>query len=82
MLPARYAPALFGLILSGLMTLVVSAISTFRTTGPGADFLNLWLGAWLTAWLIAFPLVLLVAPVTRRIVQRFVGAPAGAGRPG
>ncbi|MDZ4076002.1 MAG: DUF2798 domain-containing protein [Hylemonella sp.] len=80
MLPVRYAPALFSLILSGWMSLVVSAISTFRATGPGADFLSLWLGAWLTAWLIAFPLVLLVAPVTRRIVQGLVGAPAGPGR--
>lgn len=72
MLPARFAPVLFGLILSGLMSLVVSAIATFRATGPVANFLNLWTGAWLTAWLVAFPLVLLVAPVTRRIVQRLV----------
>ncbi len=80
MLPARYAPALFGLILSGLMSLLVSAISTWRAAGPGASFLPLWLGAWLTAWLIAFPVVLVVAPLTRRIVQRLVGAPAGPGR--
>ena len=64
MLPARYAPALFGLILSGLMTL--------RAAGPGADWLPLWIGAWLTAWLLAFPVVLVVAPLTRRIVQRMV----------
>ncbi|WP_066708913.1 DUF2798 domain-containing protein [Curvibacter delicatus] len=80
MLPERYAPVLFGFILSGLMSLVVSAIATFRAAGPRADFLPLWLGAWLSAWLIAFPLVLLVAPVTRRIVQRLAGAPAGPGR--
>lgn len=79
-LPARYAPALFGLILSGLMSLLVSAISTWRVVGPGASFLPVWLGAWLTAWLIAFPVVLVVAPLTRRIVQRVVGAPAGPGR--
>lgn len=72
MLPARYAPLLFGLILSGLMSMVVSAISTFRMAGPGADFVGLWVGAWLTAWLVAFPLVLLVAPVTRRVVQALV----------
>lgn len=75
MLPARYAPALFGFILSGLMSLLVSAIATFRVSGPGADFLGLWIGAWLTAWLVAFPLVLVVAPVTRRIVARLVASP-------
>lgn len=80
MLPARYAPTLFGLILSGLMSLLVSAISTFRAAGAGTDFLHLWLGAWLTAWLIAFPVVLLVAPLTRRLVQYLVNAPAGPGR--
>ncbi len=76
MLPARFAPALFGLILSGLMSLVVSGISTARAAGPGADFLELWMGAWFMAWLIAFPLVLLVAPITRRIVQCLVNTPA------
>jgi len=81
MLPARYAPALFGLILSGLMSLLVSAIATLRAAGAGADFLPLWLGAWLTAWFVAFPVVLVVAPVTRRIVQRLVGTPVAPGRP-
>jgi hypothetical protein len=61
MLPARFAPALFGFILSGLMSLVVSGISTIRTSHPGSDFLSLWMSAWLLAWLIAFPLVLIVA---------------------
>lgn len=72
MLPARYAPGLFGFVLSGLMSLLVSAISTLRVADPGAELLHLWIGAWLTAWLIAFPVVLVVAPLTRRIVQRLV----------
>jgi hypothetical protein len=72
MLPARYAPVLFGLILSGLMSLVVSGISTLRAIGLSADFLHFWLTAWITAWLVAFPLVLVVAPFTRRVVQRLV----------
>lgn len=80
MFPARFAPVLFGFILSGLMSWVVSAISTFRTVGLDADFLRLWMGAWLPAWLVAFPLVLMVAPVTRRIVARLVGS--GSGRQG
>jgi len=79
MLPARFAPALFGLILSGLMSLVVFGISTIRASGPGADLLKVWMGAWLMAWLIALPLVLLVAPITRRIVQRLVSTWAEAG---
>ncbi|MBX9960772.1 MAG: DUF2798 domain-containing protein [Burkholderiaceae bacterium] len=80
MLPARYAPVLFGFILSGLMSLVVSGISTFRAIGLGGDFLHFWLSAWVAAWAVAFPLVLVVAPLTRRIVQRLVKPDTPAAR--
>ena len=70
MIPHKYAPLLFGLILSGLMSLLVSGISTFRALGLAPSFVNLWTGAWLIAWLFAFPVVLLVAPVARRAVAR------------
>ena len=72
MIPARFAPALFGLILSGLMSLVVSGIATARTWGLGAGFTGAWIGGWLTAWAIAFPIVLVAAPLTRRVVARLV----------
>ena len=49
MIPARYGPVLFSLILSGVMSLLVSGISTFRALQPQQDFVSLWAGAWLTA---------------------------------
>lgn len=70
MFPAKYAPALFGLILSGLMSLLVSGISTARAVGLVDGFAGLWLSAWVSAWLVAFPVVLVVAPLTRRAVAR------------
>jgi hypothetical protein len=72
MFPSRCAPILFGLILSGLMSLLVSGIATHGAVGWGPDFLGLWIRAWLTAWLIAFPLVLVVAPLARRMVNAMV----------
>lgn len=72
MIPGKYAPLLFGLILSGLMSLLVSGISTLRATGLVPDFLGMWTAAWLTAWLFAFPIVLIAAPLARRAVQRLV----------
>ncbi len=63
---------LFGLILSGTMSLLVSGIATFRATGLAANFAGLWTSAWLTAWLIAFPVVLVVAPLARQAVQLLV----------
>jgi hypothetical protein len=69
MIPRKFEPILFGLVLSGLMSLLVSGIATLRATGLGPGFLPLWAGSWLTAWLFAFPAVLLVAPVARRLVR-------------
>ena len=71
-LPRRFEPILFGFVLSGMMSCLVSGISTLRTLGPIAGFGHLWIAAWLTAWLVAFPAVLLAAPVTRRIVRQLV----------
>lgn len=72
MFPSHFAPALFGLILSGLMSLLVSGISAFRAVGAAEGFVGLWTGAWLTAWLVAFPVVLVVAPLARRAVGLLV----------
>lgn len=72
MIPKKYAPVLFGLVLSGLMSLLVSGISTWRAAGGVENFGALWGSAWLMAWLIAFPVVLVVAPLARRAVQLVV----------
>lgn len=70
MIPARYAPILFGLILSGLMSCIVSGIATLRAIGMTPDLFQTWFGSWLTAWAVGFPTVLVVGPITRRIVAR------------
>lgn len=72
MFPQRFAPLLFGLILSGLMSLLVSGIATWRAVGFDESYPSLWLGAWLTAWMVAFPTVLVVAPLTRKLVGLLV----------
>ncbi|MBL8806401.1 MAG: DUF2798 domain-containing protein [Rhodospirillales bacterium] len=70
MLPARYEPVAFGFVLSGMMSLLVSGISTARAAPQFTDFPANWGMAWLMSWAIAFPVVLVVAPVARRIVRR------------
>jgi hypothetical protein len=72
MFPKKFAPAVFGLILSGLMSLLVAGISTWRAVGLGDSFAGVWISAWLTAWLVAFPVVLVVAPLARRVVSLLV----------
>ena len=72
MIPARFAPLLFGFILSGLMSWLVSGVAILRNVGFGDDVMTLWLNAWLPSWLIAFPTVLVVAPFARRVVAGMV----------
>lgn len=69
-IPHRFAPLVFGALLSGFMSLIVSGIATARALGLPPDFLARWLSAWLAAWTVAFPAVLVVAPMVRRIVAR------------
>lgn len=68
MIPQKYAAVLFGLLLSGAMSLLVAGISTFRAIGLAPDFAAVWGDAWLGAWPVAFPVVLVVAPLTRKMV--------------
>ena len=70
MIPAKYGPTLFSLILSGVMSLLVSGIATLRAVGLTDDMISLWIGAWLAAWVVAFPAVLVVSPFARKVVQR------------
>ena len=72
MFPARFAPVLFGLILSGLMSCMVSGISTLRAVGLAEGFFGKWMASWGVSWAVAFPVVLVVAPITRRIVSKLV----------
>ncbi len=70
MFPKRLAPVVFGFMLSGLMSFIVSLVATVRAAGLTDGFVALWMSAWLPSWLVAFPTVLLVAPAVRRFVER------------
>jgi len=70
----RFAPVVFGFVLSALMSFIVSGIATLRAAGLSDTFFSLWIGAWLASWLVAFPVVLIVAPLARRVVGRLVKA--------
>jgi hypothetical protein len=71
-IPRKYGPALFALLLSGWMSLLVSGLSVARTAGLTPAFPRLWLAAWVTAWVVAFPIVLVSAPRVQRWVGRLL----------
>ncbi len=69
MIPQRFEPIVFGLVLSGLMSAVVAAVSTAVNRGISPGFAVAWAAAWASAWLLAFPVVLVLGPATRRVVR-------------
>lgn len=71
-MPARFAPIVFGLILSGLMSCIVSGVSTWRAVGMVPDFGAQWMSAWSVSWPVAFAVVITVGPFVRRFVDRLV----------
>ncbi len=77
MIPARFAPILFGFFVSMIMSFIISSVALFVTHGVGGPgFAGLWLRGWLTGWATAFPCILVVAPLARRIVARLTASGA------
>jgi hypothetical protein len=74
-IPKRFVPFLFPLMLSGFMTLLITGISIVRVLGiddlivaPG-NFLEIWFKAYVPAWLIAYPVLLMIMPIVKRVVN-------------
>ena len=75
MIPNRFAPIMFGFMVSGLMSCVVSGIATLRALGFADGIFASWMTSWAFSWSFAFPTILIVAPIARRLVAR-VTSPA------
>lgn len=69
-IPVRFAPLLFGALLSAIMVSLVSAFVLLVNQGLRADFLVIWARSCVTTWPVAFIAVTLVAPWVRRVVAR------------
>ena len=65
-------PFVFGALLSGLMSFIVSGIESWNAFGFVPTFTIQWLEGWLFPWAVAFPTVLVVAPAVRRLTKLVV----------
>ena len=70
MIPSRAAPILFAFIVSGLMSCVVSGVSTFSAIPETGSFFEAWMVAWGKSWAVAFPTILIVVPLARKLVTK------------
>lgn len=69
-IPSRFAPLVFGALLSAIMVALVSAFVLAINHGIDHDFLAAWFRSCATTWPVAFPTVTFVAPWVRRVVSR------------
>jgi hypothetical protein len=69
-IPARFAPILFGALLSMVMVAIVSAFVLATSRGVHPGFAAQWLRSCMTTWPVAFVAVTLLAPWVRRVVGR------------
>lgn len=73
-IPARFAPILFGALLSAIMVALVSAFVLVTTQGIQPGFAAHWVRSCLTTWPVAFVAVTVVAPWVRQVVGRLTQA--------
>ena len=65
-IPRRYTHFVFGVIQSGLTSLIAAGIASFPAFASG-KFLQNWLISFLIAWVTMLPVVLLAAPAIRSL---------------
>ena len=69
-IPVRYAPIVFGALLSAIMVAIVSAFVLMTTQGIHPELPAQWLKSCATTWPVAFVAVTLIAPWVRRVASR------------
>jgi hypothetical protein len=67
--PKKYSHFLFGIIQSGL-TCAVAAGITIAPQWHEMPVFAFWLQSWLIAWMVMVPVVLLAAPLIRRVTLK------------
>ncbi|MEE2002769.1 DUF2798 domain-containing protein [Alkalimonas sp. MEB108] len=75
MFSVKLQPLIFAFIMSGFMAFLMSGILTLLNLGWFTGFMQTWLKAYLVAHACAFPLVLIFAPISRRLAAMLVRQP-------
>jgi len=69
-IPSRFAPILFGALLSAIMVTIVSGFVLATTRGIHPGFGTQWIRSCVSTWPVAFVTVTIVAPRVRSLVGR------------
>lgn len=66
---------LMPLILSGIMSGSISCLNLLMNKGLIEGFIGIWLRTWSISWLMAFPIILVMLPLVRNFLMKFVAIP-------
>lgn len=67
-IPRRYNHFVFGIIQSGLTCAIAAAIASLPLIEDGL-FMKNWIRSWMLSWTMMLPVVILAAPLIRRLVE-------------
>lgn len=67
-IPRRYSHFVFGVIQSGLTSLIAAAVASYPFLQTG-HFVRNWMGSWLISWVMMMPAVLFAAPIIRALAD-------------
>lgn len=65
-IPRRYSHFVFGVIQSGLTSLIASGVASFPFWATGR-FIQNWTLSWLISWVMMLPAVVFAAPAIRAL---------------
>lgn len=63
---------LFAVLMSMFMAFCMSGILTAFNTGIDGGFIDRWSKVFIAAWICAFPLVMIFAPLARKLVGTLI----------
>lgn len=66
----KYYNVLFSFIMAVIMTSVMSLIITIASLGFVENLHIIWMNNWLTAFFIAYPLLLVIVPNVKRLMEK------------
>ena len=70
MIPKKFSNLVFTLSMGFGMSLLMTLIITYINTGMDSEFIDRFLKAWSISFPIAITAILIVAPVTRKFVDK------------
>ncbi|MFZ5680256.1 MAG: DUF2798 domain-containing protein [Pseudomonadota bacterium] len=79
-IPSRFFHFVYGVIQSGLTSAIATAIASLHFLDDGL-FVHYWMRSWLLSWGLMLPVVILAAPLIRKLTLFLTANAASSPKP-